>query len=102
MNLDAAKYEIDLSMYNNEAPAFSDFSFYCTIKQAGSPVTCDVRTNTGELAGFEMEGSDEIVPLVLDGRFCADGTYHFASSVLDDQSNSPQNLVQIALYGRLF
>jgi hypothetical protein len=38
----------------------------------------------------------------LEGRVCADGSFHFTTSVLDDDSNSLQNLAQIAIYGQLF
>ncbi len=40
--------------------------------------------------------------LLLDGRICADGSYHFVSNLTADLSDTPDNLNQLALYGQLF
>ena len=62
-----------------------------------------VRTQDGlELGPASFSSERYAAQAEMEGRLCADGRFHFTTTVLGDQSNSLANLAQIALYGRLF
>lgn len=66
--------------------------FECFVDSAGGWGAANidaVAVNTGE-------------PLRIHGNICADGSYHFVSTVSNNQSNDPANLNQITFYGKLF
>lgn len=85
-----------------------DYSFDCDA--AGKTASTNLLSCTvGVYLQWMYEGAANFTndpfdygPTVMHGRVCADGSFHFTTSVLEDDSNSLQNLVQVTLYGQLF
>lgn len=84
----------------NDSSAGHDAAFECNEINASN--TSTMRCYMYEAGSARELGFDAGDTQILDGRFCADGSYHFTTKLLDDQSNHPGNLAQVALYGRLF
>ena len=83
-----------------------DFRFDCTgVRQSDPTPTawhCSVYGNpSGANANFTSD-PEQYTAAQLDGHVCADGSFHFTTTLLNDDSSSLQNLVQVALYGQLF
>lgn len=85
-----------------------DYRFDCdAAAQTGltGPLTClvsmDYDYSQGGRASFSGDRFS-YTQAEMHGRWCADGSFHFTTSVLNDDSNSLQNLVQVTLYGQLF
>jgi len=105
MGLDPATTGLGLGMDSPNIDA--DFRFDCTTGLGQNNPTwtswsCSVYGNpVNGNAGFDGDPG-KTNPAVLDGRVCADGSFHFVTTLLNDDSSSLQNLEQIALYGQLF
>jgi hypothetical protein len=79
----------------------NDFDFWCDDSpNATAPVQCKVKVGGAHANFFPAKTYDG--PLLIDGRICADGTYHFISKVPGDLSQDRMNLNQVALWGQLF
>jgi hypothetical protein len=83
-----------------------DFRFECGgVSQSASTTTtwgCSVyESRYGANASFTNEPTQYTAAELL-GHVCANGSFHFTTTLLNDDSSSLQNLVQVALYGQLF
>src|SRR5262249_4888348 len=106
MNLDPTTTAIGITAYPTTSQ--EDYGFDCDVaSSAGVPDSLRCR-----VYGFiqsTIEGGANFTseqfsygPAELRGHVCANGSFHFTTTVLDDGSSSLQNLVQVSLYGQLF
>lgn len=104
LNLDPGTTAIGFTATSQGNP--NDFFFNCRGASQSLPTptawTCSIYGDpSGAGANFTSD-SFQYGPATLAGQVCADGSYHFTTTLLNDDSSSLQNLVQVAFYGRLF
>jgi hypothetical protein len=83
-----------------------DFRFDCgNVAQAVPTNTTWGCTVYGESGGGNANFTNEqfqTTAAEMQGHVCSDGSFHFTTTLLNDDSDSLQNREQVALYGRLF
>jgi hypothetical protein len=83
-----------------------DFLFECRGVAQSDPMPTDWQCSVysslqGANANFSNDDFQTNVA-EMQGHVCADGSFHFTTALLNDDSNSLQNRVQVTLYGQLF